>query len=86
MVCNWGVKEDRGQCSTRAVATGGRFVGSQVKRGAGAVHRYTLSGGAGESGCWPTARLRGLAARHSSSSSATARSTEAILLPVRESG
>jgi MFS family permease len=50
MVCNGGVKEDLRQRSTRAVVTGGRFVGGQVKRGAGAVHRYTLSGGAGESG------------------------------------
>jgi MFS family permease len=44
------VKEDLRQRSTRAVANGGRFVGGQVKRGAGAVHRYTVSGGAGESG------------------------------------
>ena len=44
------VEEDLRQRSTRAMATGGKFVGSQVKRGAGAVHRYTVSGGAGESG------------------------------------
>ena len=34
----------------RAVASGGRFVGGQVKRGAGAVYHFTTSGGAGESG------------------------------------
>ena len=56
------VKEDLRQRSTRAVATGGRFVGGQVKRGAGAVHRYTLSGGAGESGLARLTHLQFLAA------------------------
>ena len=62
MVCNGGVKEDLRQRSTRAVASGGRFVGGQVKRGAGAVHRYTLSGGAGESGLARLTHLQFLAA------------------------
>jgi MFS family permease len=62
MVCNGGVKEDLRQRSTRAVATGGRFVGGQVKRGAGAVHRYTVSGGAGESGLARLTHLQFLAA------------------------
>ena len=56
------VKEDLRQRSTRAVATGGKFVGGQVKRGAGAVHRYTLSGGAGESGLARLTHLQFLAA------------------------
>jgi MFS family permease len=56
------VKEDLRQRSTRAMATGGRFVGSHVKRGAGAVHRYTLSGGAGESGLARLTHLQFLAA------------------------
>src|SRR5919107_601384 len=56
------VEEDRRQRSTRAVASGGRFVGSQVKRGAGAVHRYTLSGGAGESGLARLTHVQFLAA------------------------
>jgi MFS family permease len=62
MVCNGCVKEDLRQRSTRAVATGGRFLGGQVKRGAGAVHRYTLSGGAGESGLARLTHLQFLAA------------------------
>lgn len=44
------MKDDVLQRAGRAVVSGGRFVGSQVKRGAGAVHRFTTSGGAGESG------------------------------------
>ena len=56
------VKEDLRQRSTRAVATGGRFVGSQVRRGAGAVHRYTISGGAGESGLARLTHVQFLAA------------------------
>ena len=54
--------EDLRQRSTRAVASGGRFVGSHVKRGAGAVHRYTLSGGAGESGLARLTHVQFLAA------------------------
>ena len=38
------------QRSGRPVASGGRFVGHQVKRGAGAVYHLTTSGGAGDSG------------------------------------
>jgi MFS family permease len=56
------VKEDLRQRSTRAVASSGKFVGGQVKRGAGAVHRYTLSGGAGESGLARLTHLQFLAA------------------------
>jgi MFS family permease len=56
------VKDDVLQRSGRAVASGGRFVGSQVKRGAGAVHRFTTSGGAGESGLARLVHLQFLAA------------------------
>ena len=56
------VKDDVLQRSGRAVASGGRFVGSQVKRGAGAVHRFTASGGAGESGLARLVHLQFLAA------------------------
>lgn len=62
MVCNRCVKEDLRQRSTRAVANGGKFVGGQVKRGAGAVNRYTQSGGAGESGLARLTHLQFLAA------------------------
>ncbi len=62
MVSNGGVKDDVLQRSGRAVASGGRFVGSQVKRGAGAVHRFTTSGGAGESGLARLVHLQFLAA------------------------
>jgi MFS family permease len=62
MVSNGYVKDDVLQRSGRAVATGGRFVGSQVKRGAGAVHRFTTSGGAGESGLARLVHLQFLAA------------------------
>ena len=48
--------------SGRAVASGGRFVRDQVKRGAGAVHRFTISGGAGESGLARLVHLQFLAA------------------------
>src|ERR687894_3084274 len=56
------VKGDVLQRSGRAVVSGGRFVGSQVKRGAGAVHRFTTSGGAGESGLARLVHLQFLAA------------------------
>ena len=56
------VKDDVLQRSGRAVASGGRFVGSQVKRGAGAVHRFTTSGGAGESGLARLVQVQFLAA------------------------
>jgi MFS family permease len=56
------VKDDVLQRSGRAVVSGGRFVGSQVKRGAGAVHRFTTSGGAGESGLARLVHLQFLAA------------------------
>ena len=62
MVSNGSVKDDVLQRSGRAVASGGRFVGSQVKRGAGAVHRFTTSGGAGESGLARLVHLQFLAA------------------------
>jgi MFS family permease len=56
------VKDDVLQRSGRAVVSGGRFVGSQLKRGAGAVHRFTTSGGAGESGLARLVHLQFLAA------------------------
>jgi MFS family permease len=62
MVSNGYVKEDVLQRSGRVVASGGRFVGSQVKRGAGAVHRFTTSGGAGESGLARLVHVQFLAA------------------------
>jgi MFS family permease len=62
MVSNGYVTDDVLQRSGRAVASGGRFVGSQVKRGAGAVHRFTTSGGAGESGLARLVHVQFLAA------------------------
>src|SRR5215210_6845636 len=56
------VKDDVLQRSGHAVASGGRFVGSQVRRGAVAVHRFTTSGGAGESGLARLVHLQFLAA------------------------
>jgi MFS family permease len=56
------VKDDVLQRSGRAVASGGRFVGSQMRRGMGAVHRFTTSGGAGESGLARLVHLQFLAA------------------------
>jgi MFS family permease len=50
------------QRSGRAVVSGGRFVRDQIKRGAGAVHRFTISGGAGESGLARLLHLQFLAA------------------------
>ena len=50
------------QRSGRAVASGGRFVGHQVKRGAGAVYHFTTSGGAGDSGLARLVHLQFLAA------------------------
>ena len=62
MVCNSRVAAGVVQRSGRAVASGGRFVRDQVKRGAGAVHRFTISGGAGESGLARLVHLQFLAA------------------------
>jgi MFS family permease len=56
------MKGDVLQRSGRAVVSGGRFVGSQVKRGAGAVHRFTTSGGAGETGLARLVHVQFLAA------------------------
>ena len=54
MVCN-GCREGGPPAAfdARGGRPEGKFVGGQVKRGAGAVHRYTLSGGAGESAVTP---------------------------------
>ncbi len=62
MVSNGCVAAEVLQRSGRAVASGGRFLRDQVKRGAAAVHRITTSGGTGESGLARLVHLQFLAA------------------------
>ncbi len=69
MVCNGEVAPEVLQRSGRVlvaggqrVAAGGRFVGGQLRRGSGAVLRFTTSGGAGESGLGRLVHLQFFAA------------------------